>query len=189
MKSVLKGRKLIYSISFVLSLSVLVFALLSLASNKMVFKLMYVKLHKVSLPEFVISVKDGSEFFSKIELSDYNLIIHYDSLACNECHVNYISRLDTLFKMADDREDFNIIVLFSPKEEKAMELVSYLKEKSIGYKLYVDIYNKFDIRNDFLPNEECFHHLLIDRNNFPIMVGNPVSNVSLWNLFCRNISI
>ena len=55
------------------------------------------------------------------------------------------------------------------------------------YQIKIDSTNQFIRQNVIIPSDALFHTFLLDEQNRIIVVGNPLFNDKLWNLYYSEI--
>lgn len=116
------------------------------------------------------------------------LILYHDSLSCSMCKISHLSDLSCVYALADSLGTFEVMSIFSPREEEYDELMKNLIYRDFEYPVYIDFSGSFRRRNECIPEEDLFHSFLIDRNGHPVFVGNPGASDDLWNLFNKALS-
>ena len=74
-------------------------------------------------------------------------------------------------------------MIFSPKEEEYDALVKELMIADYPYPIYVDYNGVFRKLNPQIPEDRRFHCFLLDKNGYPVFVGNPVASERMMELF------
>jgi hypothetical protein len=91
-----------------------------------------------------------------------------------------VEESDSLFK-----EKLGFLFFFQPKDKKEMEFL-FVRDQ-FDHPVFVDINNAIDHLNQFpqKPEYQCF---LLDRDNKVLMIGNPMANPKIWELYKAQIS-
>ena len=112
------------------------------------------------------------------------LLIYYDSLGCNTCRVQC---LDDWTKIMMESEKSNgalgVYVIFTPKKDVPNEIPRLLRLGNFSYPIYMDDYGEFYEDNKKVIDDEDGIILLLDKNNKVVLLGNPLMNDAMWNLF------
>jgi len=111
------------------------------------------------------------------------LIIYYDSLQCSSCGIQRLYDKIDLYELADSLDAFDVMTIFSPKEEEYDNVMKELMLFDFPYPVYVDTYGEFRRTNPDIPADLRFHTFLLDRDGHPVFVGDPVAGKELWTLF------
>ena len=116
------------------------------------------------------------------------LIVWYDSLLCVSCQITKMDEWNEITMYADSfAEWFSIIYLFTPQRKDLFILDAILKDTEFNYPLFIDINGTFVRQNPNLPKQQQLHTFLLDKNNRVILVGNPLHNPPLWELYKSTI--
>ena len=111
-------------------------------------------------------------------LQQLKLIVYYDSLDCSSCRISHLSDIYPLYEMADT-SNFSVLTIFSPREEDLAEVRNQIQILNPPIHIYIDSDGSFCKLNESIPSDTRFHTFLIDTNNKPVFVGNPLTNSSL----------
>ena len=115
-------------------------------------------------------------------LEQLKLIVYYDSLDCSSCRISHLSDIYPLYEMADT-SNFSVLTIFSPREEDLAEVRNLIQILNPPIHIYIDSDGSFSKLNESIPSDTRFHTFLIDANNKPVFVGNPLSDSNLKGLF------
>ncbi|MCM1177422.1 MAG: hypothetical protein NC308_01815 [Clostridium sp.] len=117
------------------------------------------------------------------EKSCARLIIYHDSTACSNCQISHLYDNIDLYEISDSLDAFEVMTIFSPREEEYDNVMKELVQVNFPYPVYVDTYGTFMEANSCIPADARFHTFLLDRDGHPVFVGNPMSSQDLWTLF------
>lgn len=117
-------------------------------------------------------------------LKSRKLVVYYDSLDCSSCRVSHLMDIYPLYGMSDTC-DFSVITIFSPRERDLTELMIQIKVLNPSIPIYIDVDGSFRWQNQCIPNDKRFNTFLLDENNIPIFIGNPLASKKLKELFRR----
>ena len=113
-------------------------------------------------------------------------IVNYiDSIGCTRCKsqlplwVNLIEQLRAL-----GVEKVVVLQFIHPKT--TFDANYFLSKENYKFPVCVDTNDAFNRINQ-LPNDERFHCFLLDENNRVILIGNPVQNPKIRDLYIRTI--
>lgn len=115
-------------------------------------------------------------------LSGNKLLILIDSIGCSSCKLknlnNWMPYIDTLKK-------YNITPVFiiSTTNNKSEDVDISLKVIDFSYPIYVSYNSEFLKKNQFIPANPLFHVFLLDSNNNVVVVGDPMWNSEIWQLY------
>lgn len=120
-------------------------------------------------------------------LKPYKFIIYYDTTDCSSCRISHLTDLKPLYDMANTSE-FTVLTIFSPAIEDVNDVILQLTITNHFMPIYVDAIGEFRRLNKDLPSDHRFHSFLLDENNKPIFVGNPLNSTKLSELFAKKIN-
>jgi len=82
---------------------------------------------------------------------------------------------------------FSIIYLFTPQKEDVNRLNILLKSDKFDYPVFIDFNGSFVKQNPKIPKNRQLHSFLLDKNNKVVLIGSPLYNPMLWELYKRTI--
>ncbi len=116
------------------------------------------------------------------------LVIWADSVACSSCRLNNIFEYDEIIHFREEAgEKYVPIFLFSPSHAKINDVTQTLDKIRFDYPIVIDERQAFPAANPHIPADSRFHTFLLDRNGKVILVGDPVNNPQLWELYKSTI--
>ncbi|WP_291527977.1 DUF1573 domain-containing protein [Bacteroides sp. UBA939] len=117
--------------------------------------------------------------------SEYKILLYVDSAGCMGCKLQ-LPRWDMMIKefeyMSLNKPAF--LLFFHQKNEKELSLL--LKRENFNYPVFIDTKGEMGQLNNFPPQPD-FQCFLLDRNNKVLLVGNPVKNIMIKELYVKTI--
>lgn len=113
-------------------------------------------------------------------------VIYNDSLGCTSCAINKMYLWNDFIEYAkpyNGRLKYYFIYSPSKKDRKGIELI--LKKSNFGYPILLDTLNEFAKLNPHLPKNRVLHTFLLDEDNKVILVGNPLHNKKIEEMFYK----
>lgn len=55
------------------------------------------------------------------------------------------------------------------------------------FPIYIDQYGEFRSLNPRIPDDKRFHSFLLNKNGYPIYVGNPLNSQKLFDIFIKHL--
>jgi hypothetical protein len=80
------------------------------------------------------------------------------------------------------------IFLFSPPKDKIDEVSKVIEFNEFDHPVFLDEHQAFPKANPHIPADNRFHTFLIDKNGKVVLVGDPVNNPQLWELYKTTIA-
>ena len=114
-------------------------------------------------------------------------VMYIDSMECTDCHLNHINYYNRLLEISKESQKFDMICLISPSYAQHNSLPAKLLNSNRQTKITYAIDNDcscYDF-NPCLPELSKYHNFLLDRDGFPIYVGNPLKSEKLFNQFLK----
>jgi len=140
---------------------------------------------EIQLPENVLCYMAGKETLPEIcnewFQKDFKILMYVDSAGCSDCRLKLfewkqlMDEADSLFQ---GRVGF--LLFFQPKT--AREMAYLFARDRFDYPVFMDIKGSINRLNRF-PRVMEFQCFLLDSNNKVLMIGNPVLNMRIWELY------
>ena len=141
---------------------------------------------QVSIPKVEVINQIADDHLSLYTGCGLSLIVYTDSTSCTSCAIN---KQDLWFpfleycKRYKGKLSFYFIYAPSKKDRKGVELA--LKNINFDYPILLDTLGEFERLNPHLPENKVLHTFLLDENNHVILVGNPLHNKKIEEMFYR----
>ena len=135
-------------------------------------------------PLFTQFVTDSINY--QIPKSDYKVIMYIDSMGCVSCKLQlpkwkeFIAQVDSL-----SNGTVPFLFFFQPKDTK--ELRRTLKRDNFSMPVCIDTEDRFNTLNHF-PSEMMFQTFLLDKDNKVVVIGNPIHNLAVRDLYLKEIA-
>ena len=145
---------------------------------------------EILFPENVscyVSGKDTlSELCSEWFQKEYKILLYVDSAGCSSCRLK-LMEWKQLMEEADSlfHGKVGFLLYFQPKNVKEMGYL-FLRDQ-FDYPVFMDTKGAINSMNKF-PQAMQYQCFLLDRDNKVMMVGNPVSNMRIWELYKAQIA-
>ena len=117
------------------------------------------------------------------------IVVYYDKKGCTPCKLKELAKWESMLKEIESeigqKLRFDLIVQSGPRFrslEVDMEVYKF------PYPVYFDTQNDFEHQNPNLPEDDIFHTFLLDRDNRVVLVGSPVGNPKMWELYKSTIA-
>ena len=111
------------------------------------------------------------------------ILVYTDSVGCTACKLNLYDwklRIDSL----DDNPDLSFI--FFVHAQHTNQFSNRLRGEAFNYPIFFDEKNIIEKLNHF-PKDYRLQTFLLDSNNHVVLIGNPLGNESMWNLYKEEI--
>ena len=135
-------------------------------------------------PIFTILGNDTVDF--KIKKSNYKVVVYVDSTGCVSCKLR-LKEWKELIAYVDSVSGGQVPFLFFFQSKDNKELRYILKRDNFRLPVCVDSQNEFGKLNRF-PSEQMFQTFLLDKDNRVKVIGNPIHNLSVKELYLKEIA-
>lgn len=118
----------------------------------------------------------------------YKLVVYTDSSQCASCKIRSMRNWNPFAERLDTSEDkVDLLFIFHPafKSRPTLNFVMRVMPPS-GF-VYVDTSNCFARSNPQMPANHDLHTFLLDEENNVLLVGNPLDNHEIAELFWKII--
>ena len=121
-----------------------------------------------------------------IPTSDYKVLVFVDSIGCTSCKLQ-LSRWKEFIRYTDSISQKNIPFLFFFQFDDQWEIHSLLIRENFDKPICLDRSDSLNQLNHF-PKDIRFQVFLLDKNNKVVVIGNPVHNPNVKELYLEEIS-
>lgn len=135
-------------------------------------------------PIFTRYLTDTTEF--QIPKSDYKVLIYVDSTGCTSCKLQ-LPKWKELIEYTDSVTQGKIPFLFFLHPKDAKEIRYLLKRDGFDSPVCIDMDDKLNKLNKF-PTNITFQTFLLDKDNNVVVLGNPVHNIAVKDLYLKQIT-
>ena len=117
---------------------------------------------------------------------EFKILLYVDSTGCSSCRLRLpvwkqlIEEADSLFQ-----GKVGFLLFFQPKKVKDIGFM-FVQDK-FDYPIFIDIDRAINNLNRF-PQAMQYQCFLLDKNNKVLMIGNPVLNPKIWELYKEQIA-
>lgn len=138
----------------------------------------------VVLPEKVTCIQGGNSFPMPETLrTTPKYIVFVDSTECSMCRIDKLVHYKDLLEMSHETGAFEVFIILSIRESEYKHIFDHLLYSEHEFPIYLDEQASFRKLNPIIPDITAFHTLFVDRDNSIILVGDPVYNEQIMNLF------
>lgn len=138
---------------------------------------------EINFPKDMTYTFQGYDTVSYSTNSQYKILTYIDSFGCTSCKlklnkwIEFISYLDSSMSNKID-----YIFIFNPKSSGVKDLKAELYLNNFTKPICLDLKDEFNSLNNF-PTEYDFQTFLLDSNNRVKIIGNPISNSNIKELY------
>ena len=122
----------------------------------------------------------------RIPDAEYKVLVYVDSVGCTSCKLQLL-KWKELIAHVDSATNGNIPFIFVFQSKDDRELRYILKRDNFDRPVCIDRNNRFDELNQF-PQDITFQTFLLDKDNKVKVIGNPVHNLAVRDLYLKQIT-
>ena len=142
---------------------------------------------QIQFPEnltFTRYLTDTTDF--QIPQSEYKVLIYVDSIGCTSCKLQ-LHKWKELIEYTDSVTQGKVPFLFFMHPKDAKEIRYLLKRDAFDRPICIDIDDRLNKLNKF-PADITFQTFLLDKDNKVTVLGNPVHNTAVKDLYLKQIT-
>lgn len=180
-----------------LSKNVLLFIPLSLIlgsckdkSEEIQEKIFMMKSAPIHLPldEMSCWINDSIQANRPWEQAQIRLVVYIDSFICTECTMNSLYLWYDYTMIEKKYKDlFQLCFIIKSNRKDEQSLVSAFRYTGLNHPIYIDTTNTFMKANPNIPIEEPYHTFLLNKNDSVVLVGDPLKNTQIKNLYEKTL--
>lgn len=142
---------------------------------------------KIHFPENIIFTRFVTDTVDyRIPESDYKILIYVDSIGCISCKLQLPKWKELISKMdSATGGQVPFLFFFQSKDEKELQYI--LKRDKFDHPICVDRDNQLNNLNHF-PKDMTFQTFLLDKNNKVTVIGNPIHNSAVKDLYFKEVT-
>ena len=118
--------------------------------------------------------------------AEHKILVYVDSAGCTSCRLQlnkwkeFMAKVDSVAK-----EPVQFLFYLAPKSVKEARYIT--RRDDFTYPMCIDLKNEINSKNKF-PKEDTFHTFLLDVENKVQIIGNPIHNNAVRELYLNAIS-
>lgn len=118
--------------------------------------------------------------------AEYKVLVYVDSIGCTSCKLK-LSNWLTFIEQLDSASDRQVPVLFFVHPKKIKDIQHTLRYERFDHPVCIDITDEINELNQF-PSDMAFQAFLLDKQNKVKVIGNPVYNSTVKDLYFRQVT-
>lgn len=118
--------------------------------------------------------------------SEYKVLVYVDSIGCTSCKLQLFKWLSFIEEL-DSVSNCQAPVLFFVHPKKIKDIQHTLRYDRFNHPVCIDIEDEINTLNRF-PSDMTFQSFLLDKHNKVKIIGNPVYNSTVKNLYFKQIT-
>lgn len=183
-------RLRIYKVSVLL---ILLFAIFVGCSNKKAIKEKIKEMQ--SMPVIVpfsqmmyINKIDSVKYDFSIDSFPFRMIVFSGSDECSSCTLSRLFEWNTLLNYEKKKKMQLYFIINPPKNELDNVIKSY-RSSGLEHSIFIDTCGIFLEKNPNIPTERLYHTFLLDSSWNVVLVGNPLDNAKIKEIFDQTIRL
>ena len=139
-----------------------------------------------NIPCYVLGKDTLPELCRDSFQKEFKILLYVDSTGCTDCRLK-LSSWKRLMAEADSLFPGKLSYLFYLQFKKRKEIDHLIQRDKFDYPVFIDAGNTLEQLNHFpkQPEYQCF---LLDKDNKVLLLGNPVLNLKIWELYKQAIT-
>lgn len=142
---------------------------------------------EIKFPDNLIFTRyltDTTDF--QIPQSEYKVLVYVDSIGCTSCKLQ-LHKWKELIEYSDSVTQEKVPFLFFFHSKDYKEIRYLLKRDGFDRPVCIDMDDRLNKLNKF-PADMIFQTFLLDKNNRVAVLGNPVHNTAVRDLYLKQIT-
>ena len=135
-------------------------------------------------PIFTRYLTDTTDF--QIPQSEYKVLVYIDSTGCTSCKLQ-LHKWKEFIKYTDSVTQEKVPFLFFFHSKDYKEIRYLLKRDGFDHPVCIDLEDKLNKLNKF-PADMTFQTFLLNKNNRVTVLGNPINNTAVRDLYIKQIT-
>lgn len=127
-------------------------------------------------------VVDNSTHYSN---SKFKVVGFVDRNLCSGCKISEMTMWNKYMYL---NKSISSAFVFESSSNNIEELRFFYEECGLDYPIYIDTCSVFKRANPFLPDNSIFHTMLLNEADSIILIGNPLNNTRIADLYKRLLS-
>ena len=116
----------------------------------------------------------------------FKMIVYIDKEGCTNCKLRSLIPLYMFITKYRNLENFGVIIILNTNNIDSAKQI--IKEINFNATVFFDLNNSFKLLNPHIPQEERLQTFLINENSHVLLVGSPIRNSSLRDLYLEQIT-
>ena len=149
-------------------------------------ELLYLQSQPIRLTPQFRMVDNSNGIVDSINVINLRLIIYADTSECSSCKIGQMYLWEDYIQYATKYNGkFRCYFIYSPAKKDIKYVQLTMRNSLIGYPVILDTLREFEKLNPHLPKNRALHTFLLDENNNVILVGSPLHNKKIEEMFYK----
>lgn len=120
--------------------------------------------------------------YAEDEVMPFQLVSFTDSSRCSTCVLNALSEWNALLNLERERK-VQFVFILQPQKQEIEEVIHTYYHSGLEHPVWIDTCGTFLKNNPQIPNGRMFHTFLLDKDRKILLVGNPLANNRIREIF------
>ena len=145
---------------------------------------------RVEIPAGLVARADGRDTLLVPEDSGVvaKVLVYYSAEGCTPCKLKELMQWRPMIEELAEDSAVRFVFILNPAHTTERELEMTLYGMRFAHPVFYDRASGFEAANPELPQNPVFHTFLLDSANRVMLVGSPVGNAKMWELYKRTIA-
>lgn len=135
---------------------------------------------EIVFPSLDAKIMGRDTIISCISDYKYKILTYIDTTGCSACRLRLFDW--KILKKEIDKLPEEVPLFFVVQSKNYKEFEEIQKVNKFTYPVYYDYDGMLDKMNHF-PDDPNFQTFLLDKNNRVVVIGNPVTNDKMWQIY------
>jgi hypothetical protein len=142
----------------------------------------------IILPDNLLAVNcnDQMPADTTLLMRSYKMIVYVHQGGCEECELRSLIPSYLFMLENEHRKNFSVVFILNASEIETVNQI--LTDMRFFRTVFYDLNRDFERLNPHLPNDERFHTFLLNGENEIVLIGSPVYNEDLKNLYLAELN-
>lgn len=142
---------------------------------------------RVEIPSDLAARADGRDTLLAPDDSGAmaKVLVYYSAEGCTPCKLKELMQWRPMIEELAGVSEARFVFILNPSRTTERELDMTLYGMRFTHPVFYDRSGRFEAANPELPTNPVFHTFLLDSANRLMLVGSPVGNAKMWELYKR----
>ena len=142
---------------------------------------------RVEIPAGLVARADGRDtLLSPGDTAGMaKVLVYYSAEGCTPCKLKELMQWRPMIEELSEDSAVRFVFILNPAHTTERELDMTLYGMRFAHPVFYDRAGGFETLNPELPKDPVFHTFLLDSANRVMLVGSPVGNAKMWELYKR----
>ena len=142
----------------------------------------------IEIPESLEPILINATAHDAFDTYSQKIIVYINSAGCVECSLGKSLPywVQNIKEIESTELKNRTCFIFIINSNNPKQVASHFHNTQFNYPIYFDHTDEFNKRNR-LPENPLFHVMLLNKENKVLLIGSPVNNDKMWNMYKKHI--